>query len=116
VSNILTKPAALNENKDFRRLYGRGKSVVDPALVTYVMKNRAGFCRVGITTSKKIGNAVERNRARRVIREAYRHVQPKIKGNYDLVFVARVRTIRKKSTEIQAVMESQLKKLGLIQS
>jgi ribonuclease P protein component len=112
----LTKPAALNENRDFRRLYSRGKSLVNPALVTYVMKNRAGFCRVGITTSKKIGNAVERNRARRVIREAYRQLQPKIKGNYDLVFVARVRTIRMKSTDIQAVMTEQLARLGLIAS
>ena len=42
---------------------------VSPVVVTYVLKNRAGTVRVGITTSKKIGGAVQRNRARRVIRE-----------------------------------------------
>ncbi len=114
MSNKLTKPAVLNENKDFRRLYGRGKSKVHPALVTYVMKNRAGFCRVGITTSKKIGNAVERNRARRVIREAYRTLAPSITGHYDIVFVARTRTHHIKSTALTTVMAAQLTELGLI--
>ena len=52
---------SLKENRDFRRLYTRGKSFVSPSLVTYVMKNRrSGGIRVGITTSKKIGNAVTR--------------------------------------------------------
>ena len=44
----------LKENKDFRRLYQRGKSYVSPVLVTYVMKNRKAGLRIGITTSKKI--------------------------------------------------------------
>ena len=110
----MTKPAVLNENKDFRRLYGRGKSKVHPALVTYVQKNRVGGCRVGNTTSKKIGNAVARNRARRVIREAYRLLLPQIEGNYDLVFVARTKTTFMKSTQVCNVMAAQLKELGLL--
>ncbi len=110
----MTKPAVLNQNKDFRRLYGRGKSKVHPALVTYVTKNRVGCCRVGITTSKKIGNAVARNRARRVIREAYRQLLPQIQGNYDLVFVARTKTTFVKSTQIVNIMAAQLKELGLL--
>ena len=57
---------SLKDNRDFRRLYARGKSFVGPALVTYVMKNRCGGIRVGITTSKKIGNAVRRSRSRRM--------------------------------------------------
>ncbi len=85
-----------------------------PALVTYVMKNRAGFCRIGITTSKKIGNAVQRNRARRVIREAYRQLAPQISGGYDIVFVARTRTHHVKSTQLQTAMAAQLTELGLI--
>ena len=61
---------SLNLNKDFLRLYHRGNSCAKPALVVYAMKNRTGLCRAGITTSKKIGHAVARNRARRVIRAA----------------------------------------------
>ena len=105
----------LKQNSDFRRAYGRGKSYSDPALVTYVLKNnRAGICRMGITTSKKIGNAVERNRCRRIIRAAFYEISPMIDGRYDFVFVARTRTVNKKSTDIQKIMLQQLKKAGVI--
>lgn len=104
----------IKTNSDFRRAYMRGKSYTNPALVTYVIKNRAGICRMGITASKKIGNAVERNRARRVIREAFRMIDKPIKGNYDIVFVARTKTVFKKSTDIYNVMISTLTQAGLI--
>lgn len=104
----------LKLNKDFRRLYGRGKSKVHPALVTYVMKNRAGYCRIGITTSKKIGCAVERNRARRVILAAWRELCPAVPNGYDLVFVARARTPGVKSTELVKAMRRQFEALGVL--
>ena len=66
----MAKFAVLNCNKDFRTLYYRGKSQVHPGLVTYVRRNRLGTPRAGITTGKKVGNAVRRSRCRRVIREA----------------------------------------------
>ena len=50
----------LKLNSDFRRTYGRGKSAADPVLVTYALRNRYGVMRIGITTGKKLGNAVER--------------------------------------------------------
>lgn len=62
--------SVLNQNRDFRRIYAKGRAFVDSAMVTYVLKNKKGCVRCGITASKKIGCAVERNRARRVIREA----------------------------------------------
>jgi ribonuclease P protein component len=88
---FLQKYLTLKENTDFNRVYYRGKSCAKPALVVYSLKNRAGICRVGITTSKKIGNAVERNRSRRIIRAAYQSVfrNYEIVGNYDFVFVSR---------------------------
>ena len=110
----MKRTVTLKENCDFRRLYGKGKSFQSPALVSFVMKNRAGICRIGITTSKKIGNAVERNRSRRVIRAAYREIEDRINGNYDFVFVARSRTKYQKSTQIPQLMLSQLKEAGVI--
>ena len=105
----------LKENRDFRRLYARGKSYVSPVVVTYVLKNRAGTVRVGITTSKKIGGAVQRNRARRVIREAFRQLAPSMKGrSVDLVFVARGKTPDVKSTALLRAMEKQLKEAGVL--
>ena len=110
----MKKTVTIKSNCDFRRTYGKGKVFQAPALVSYVLKNRAGICRIGITTSKKIGNAVERNRSRRVIRAAYREIEEKINGNYDIVFVARSRTKYQKSTQIAQIMLSQLKKAGVI--
>ena len=104
----------IKSNCDFRRIYGKGKSFQGPALVSYVMKNRAGICRIGITTSKKIGNAVERNRSRRVIRAAYSMIEDKICGNYDIIFVARAKTKYVKSTQLALLMLSQLKQAGVV--
>ena len=106
----------LKTNSDFRRAYGRGKSYTNPALVMYVRKNRAGSCRIGITASKKIGNAVQRNRARRVIREAFRQVNLPLKGNYDVIFVARTKTVYKKSTDIYNVMVPMLIDAGVVKN
>ncbi len=107
----------LKLNKDFLRLYHRGKSCAKPALVVYAMKNRVGVCRVGITTSKKIGNAVARNRARRVIRAAFQDVvrAQTPAGTWDFVFVARTRTTCVKSTVVAAAMREAFLALGVLQ-
>ena len=81
------------------------------ALVTYARKNRGKETRIGITTSKKIGNAVQRNRARRIIRAACREVGAEFPRGYDLVFVARHKTIFLKSTDLVPVIRQHLAKL-----
>lgn len=111
--DILSRFTTLNTNSDFRRAYARGKAQTNPALVTYVIKNRVGICRIGITASKKIGNAVKRNRARRVIKAAIFSMPP-LSGGYDIVFVARSKTVYKKSTEIKSVMLKHLSAAGVI--
>ena len=100
----------LNENRDFRRAYAKGKSRVHRLLVTYVLRNRLGVNRVGFTATKKIGKACRRNRARRVIREAYRILEPQLRQGYDIVFVGEV-----KMQEVLAVMKNQLGSIMLPQ-
>ena len=104
---------SLCKNHEFRRVYARGRSYVSPVVVSYVMKNRCRTLRVGITTSKKIGGAVQRNRARRVIREAFREISAELRPGYDIVFVARGRTPFVKSTEICRQMRQQMKEAGI---
>lgn len=104
----------IKENKDFRRIYAKGKSYVSPVVVTYVLKNRSRNVRLGITTSKKIGNAVRRNRSRRVIREAFRTLAPEIAPGYDFIFVARGKTPFVKSTDVRRAMMLQLKNAGVL--
>lgn len=111
VTNGLAKFMALNENRDFVRIYKRGKSQVNSILVTYLMKNRQGVTRVGITATKKVGCAVRRNRARRIIRAAYRELAPTLPGGYDIIFVSRTRTPYCSMQQVREVMAGQLGKL-----
>ena len=104
----------LKNNPDFRRLYNRGISITNPALVIYYSKNRAGICRIGITTSKKIGNAVERNRSRRLLKEAFRSVCPQVIPQYDIVIVARSKTKYVKSTRLAEIMLEIFRDQGML--
>lgn len=94
----------LNQNRDFRRLYGRGRSVAGPLVVMYVMPNRLGYNRLGITASKKLGGAVGRNRARRLIKEAYRLNETRLLRGFDLVLVARNRLLQAKCPQVERAL------------
>lgn len=111
---VLGEIVTLKENRDFRRLYAKGKSYPSAILVTYVMKNHCECVRIGITTGKKIGKAVLRNRSRRIIREAYRDLSDRIKPGYDLVFVARGKTPFVKSYDVLKSMKKELKDAGVL--
>lgn len=101
----------LKLNKEFKRAYFQGKYKPHPLLVTYMVKNREKSVRFGITTSKKIGNAVLRNRARRVIKQSFYELlkQGEISvDGYDFVFVARTETPMAKTQQIKALMKKQI--------
>ena len=102
-------------NTEFARAYRRGKSYVSPFLVTYVLLRKSGGVRLGITTSKKIGGAVQRVRARRVIREAYYAMNLDPAKHVDLVFVARTATTRVKMQKVEKAMRAHLVAAGLIE-
>lgn len=88
---MLINTESLKKNEDFKKAYSRGKSVVTPYLVLYYRRNQEGFNRLGISVSKKVGNAVVRNRVKRLIREAFRLYPSELKKGYDLVIISRVR-------------------------
>jgi ribonuclease P protein component, eubacterial len=101
---VRIKTLSIKKDYEFRRIYKKGRSYVNPAIVVYILKNKNGVNRVGITTSRKIGDAVHRNRARRIIREAYRALEGRLPAGYDFVFVARGRTCSLKTQNVQRVM------------
>ncbi len=104
----------LKDNRDFSRIYKRGKSFVSPVLVTYVLKNKSDNLRFGITTGKKVGKAVRRTRARRVIRAAYYQLYKDLKPGCDFVFVARSRTPFVKSQKVYDAMKSHMESAGVL--
>lgn len=79
----------LNDNRDFLFLYKKGKFIAGKYAVVYFRKNRFSFNRLGITAGKKVGNAVFRNRAKRIIRQAYRENELALPIGVDMVIVAR---------------------------
>ena len=86
----MNKTLSIKENHLFRALYHRGKSAARKSMVMYVMKRRTQpVNHLGITVSVKLGCAVERNRARRRIRETYRLNETRLKCGFDIVIVAR---------------------------
>lgn len=89
----------LKDNKDFLSLYKKGRYIVSKYSVIYVKPNGRSFNRFGITAGKKIGNAVCRNRAKRLIRLAYRQSEIDMPIGIDIVIVARSGILNIKSDE-----------------
>lgn len=105
----------IKKDSDFRKVYQRGKSLADRNLVIYTMKNKSDKSRIGISISKKVGKAHERNRIRRCIKEAYRlNIDDKVLGGYDLVFLARINAADKDYRELEKSLKYICKKANII--
>ena len=111
----MKKTVTIKENRDFRRIYSRGRSAVTPFLVLYCRPNGRDHNRLGITTSTKLGCAVVRNRARRRLREVYRLAQPELKQGYDMILVARGRTVDGPYLKLTDAFYRACGQLGLLQ-
>jgi ribonuclease P protein component len=79
----------LRRPEQFRRVRREGRAFTSPLLTLTVGSGRRRRTRCGFVVGKQIGGAVQRNRARRRIREAVRLTLPEIEPGYDLIFVAR---------------------------
>ena len=105
--------SALKLNHIFRRLYST-QGFANGMLVLYARPNRLGVNRVGITTGKKLGHAVVRNRARRRLREVYRLNEHLFKSGYDIVVVARSRCITADFQKLTKAYLSLAQKAGIL--
>lgn len=83
------KLPVIKRNNDFRRVYSKGKYASSESLVLYYIKKKTGMVRIGITTSKKVGKSVVRNRMRRLVRENIRLIYDQLIPGMDLVIVVR---------------------------
>ena len=104
----------LRKQRDFSRVYNRGSSRGSRYVVILYKENGLGYTRTAFVASKKVGNAVTRNRARRLMREAYRSLEAGIAKGYDIIFVARNTIEGCTEPEVEKVMRSALRGCELI--
>ena len=84
-------------------------------MVLYCRKNRLGHNRLGLTASVKLGHAVARNRARRRLREVYRLNSHNLRQGYDMILVARGRTLTAPWRELNETFLRLCRKLDLLE-
>ncbi|MBQ9118117.1 MAG: ribonuclease P protein component [Clostridia bacterium] len=78
----------LKKEKDFQRVFHKGKRLFSPSLTMIYFPSNA--LKMGISIGKKHGKSVQRNRIKRLIREAFRLNAPMIKGNYFIVLIPKI--------------------------
>ena len=107
------KLESINRNYLFLRAYRSRLSYVSPVIVTYVVRKRSGGVRLGITAGKKIGNAVQRNRARRAVRAAATELLKGSAEPVDIVVVCRHPACEESSVVIRDILREHLTSAGV---
>ena len=107
----MKKTVPLKKNYEFVRIYKKGAFFPGKYIVIYVLRNRYGINRLGITANKKVGKSVRRNRAKRLIRESYRFYEDFVLPDLDVVFVARGVDTEYGLAEVKKEMKFLLKKV-----
>ena len=105
----------IRNQRDFTRIYNHGKSRGGRFTVILYKRNGLKISRTAFVASKKVGNSVERNRARRLMRAAYMSLEPGIENGYDIIFVARNTINGCKEAEVEKQIRKGLKDCGLLE-
>ena len=123
-----SKRERLQRGYEFRRVYELGRKVGGPLVVLYVLEappaggrgptsvlpERIATHRVGIVASRRVGDAVRRNRAKRLLREAFRLQQHRLKENIELVLVARSALVGRSFPEVAVAVERLFAAAGVL--
>lgn len=114
----MQKENRLTRREDFNKVYRHGKSSANHQFVVYIMNQPAavpgdGF-RLGISVSKKVGNAVVRNRIRRLVKEIVRLNGDKIAPRTDMILIARKPAAEMEYAEMEKSVLHVLKRAGIL--
>jgi len=111
----MLKSDVLRKKEDFKRIYKKEKSVASRYVVLFYRKNEFPYNRKAFLASKKVGNSVQRNRARRLLRESYRQLEADIPQGWDFIFIARNTILDSKCEDVKNSMKNTLKRAGIVE-
>lgn len=103
----------LTRSDDFKRVRRNGKSYAHPLVVLVAQASGHPFTRVGVAAGKSTGNAVDRNRAKRLLREAMRDLLPALASGWDLILIARTGLVSASLEDTRATLTILLHRAGL---
>jgi ribonuclease P protein component len=112
---MVARALRLTSPVEFERVRATGKSWSTDLVVAVVLENDLAHNRYGFAVGRRIGNAVRRNRAKRLMRESVRNLHPRIRAGYDIVFIARNR-VRAETTQraLDRAVEQVIRRAGLL--
>lgn len=111
----MLKKDVLRNNNDFSKVFNKGKSTASKTMVVFFIKNELKYNRIAFIASKKVGNSVKRNKARRLMKEAFRENKDQLKKGYDIIFIARNNIIEAKYDDLRKSIKYMLKKVKLFE-
>lgn len=107
-------PQRLKRRREFLRVQAAGRKTAQPGLVLQAAPGEGGTVRVGFTVSRRVGNAVTRNRVRRRLKAVAAEVLPRgARDNHDYVIIGRAGSIDRAYDALRRDLETALKRLKL---
>jgi ribonuclease P protein component len=113
----LSRASRVTQNRDFVRIRQQGERLAQGCLVANWNKLPDGASpKLGVVTSRKIGGAVQRTRARRLLRESFRRHQHEFTAPVELILVARNSIAGKNFAEVEKDFLASLRRAGLLKN
>ena len=110
----MLRPEVLRGKKNFSSIYRQGKSLGDKYVVVFYKKNHLEYNRIAFLASKKVGKSVQRNRARRWMKESFREIKLNLITGFDIIIIARNTMNDASYQKVKKSLENALKRARLL--